>query len=402
MTRPRFDREPSVDNLLILKNTMYRVAIIGCGVVGAAIAYELSLLPGLEVHGFDQQPPAQAATGAALGVLMGVISQKVKGRNWRLRETSLQRYETLIPELEAQLGRPLPMNRQGILSLCFDDQELPRWQSLQEIRARQGYPLEIWSPDRVALTCPHIQVEQVVAGIFSPRDRQIDPTALTLALVEAAQARGVQFHFQVPVTGFEPLPAPDLGQAITLTTAPGPFTADHFPADYVVIAAGLGSTALTTQLHQPIIIGPVLGQALRLQVSSPLGSPDFQPVINGNDIHLVPLGGNHYWVGATVEFPPDANPECLLTLNPEEERLEEVLAGAITFCPALAQATITQTWLGLRPRPQGQAAPIITQLPGYPQVWVATGHYRNGILLAPATALAIQAQVRQYFQMGEA
>ncbi|NJL45326.1 MAG: FAD-binding oxidoreductase [Leptolyngbyaceae cyanobacterium SM2_3_12] len=94
-------------------------------------------------------------------------------------------------------------------------------------------------------------------------------------------------------------------------------------------------------------------------------------------------------MGATVEFPPDSNLANSLTLQPEAERLQAVLEGAIAYCPALAQGEITERWFGLRPRPQGQAAPVIQPLLGYSNIWLATGHYRNGVLLAPATALAM-------------
>jgi glycine/D-amino acid oxidase-like deaminating enzyme len=117
------------------------VVIIGCGVVGAAIAYQLSLVKGLKITVFDQQPPAQASTGAALGVLMGVISQKIKGKAWQMRQTSIQRYETLIPELEALTSRRIPFNRQGILSLGLQEENLAAWEQLVEIRHSQGWDL---------------------------------------------------------------------------------------------------------------------------------------------------------------------------------------------------------------------------------------------------------------------
>lgn len=119
---------------------MTRVAVIGSGVVGATVAYELSRQPQFEVHIVDAAHPAQGSTQAALGVLMGIISHKVKGRNWRLRRDSIERYRTLIPELEEQLGRPILHNRQGIVSLCFDPEQLPRWRSLQESAALRDTP----------------------------------------------------------------------------------------------------------------------------------------------------------------------------------------------------------------------------------------------------------------------
>ncbi|PSN14453.1 FAD-dependent oxidoreductase [filamentous cyanobacterium CCT1] len=365
---------------------MKHITIIGCGVVGAAIAYELSLCPEMRVTGLDRSAPGQGATAAALGVAMAVISHKVKGRNWQLRQRSLHRYQTLFSELEALTGRKIQRNTQGILSLCFEAKELPRWRSLQQIRHGQGYPLELWEPEQVRDRCPHLNTDGVAAGIFSPQDFQVNPTELTQALVAGAAANGVEFHFDQPVVGFET--EGSNGEDAVCTAV---HTATQtIAADAIVLSAGLGTMPLTQSLAQPTAVGPVLGQALRLHLNSPLGKPNFQPVVNGYDIHLVPLGGGDYWVGATVEFPPETSLEEALAMQPEAERLDEVMAGAIAYCPALAAGTVTDRWFGLRPRPQGQAAPVIQSLAGYSNIWLATGHYRNGVLLAPATALAVR------------
>lgn len=354
------------------------VVIIGCGVVGAAIAYELSQVKGLNITVFDQQPPAKASTGAALGVLMGVISHKIKGKAWRMRQTSIQRYETLIPELEALTGRQIPFNRQGILSLCLAGEDLAGWEKLRETRHSQGYQLEIWDNAKLKYICPQINHAQIIGAVYSPQDRQLDPTALTLALVEAAQHNGVTFKFGVSVLGS---PTPEF--SAQLETTEGKVTADWF-----VVAAGLGSTPLTAKLNQMVDIRPVLGQALHLSLGHPLGNSDFQPAITGNDVHIVPVGNGDYWVGATVEFPTNGD-----DIPPDVELLESVRQQAIAFCPELAQASITRTWSGLRPRPEGRPAPVIGKLPGFDNVLLATGHYRNGVLLAPATACAIREMI---------
>jgi len=358
---------------------MTHVAVVGCGVVGAAIAYELSRFPDLSITVLDRQPPAQAATGAALGVLMGAISQKVKGNAWRMRQSSLQRYETLIPELEAIAHQSIPYNRQGILMLCSDAEALPRWQQLAETRHTQGWQLEIWNQEKLHSRCPQINPEKVLAAIYSPQDRQVDPTALTLALVKAAQMKGVAFHFDAQVLELKSESADGLQTCQQIQT-----TAGNFSADWVVIAAGLGSTLLTQAGIQPADIRPVLGQAVQLQLEHPLGDRHFQPVITSDDIHIVPLSNGQYWVGATVEFPNDAR-----EVSADSAQLDVVLEGAIALCPALAQAKILKTWSGLRPRPYGRPAPIIEPLSGYTNVILATGHYRNGVLLAPATAQAV-------------
>lgn len=352
---------------------MAHVVIVGCGVVGATIAYELSQHPNLTITVLDKQLPAQGATGAALGILMGVISHKVKGRNWRLREASLRRYATLLPELDAILKSPVPHNPHGIVRLCFSEADLPRWESLQARREQQGWPLSIWSPQEVARHCPHISVDRVVAGIYSPKDGQIAPKDLTAALVAAAQHRGVTCHFDAPVTGF----THQAQRVATVQTVQADYS-----ADWVILASGLGSGPLIHGLAQSLPLVPVLGQGMRVRLPQAMGFADFQPVLSGDDIHVVPLGDRDYAVAATVEFPELETAAPL----PQAAALEQLWQGAIAYCPLLAQATIVNTWYGLRPRPQGQAAPVVQRLAGYPNVIVATGHYRNGVLLAPATA----------------
>lgn len=365
------------------------VVIIGCGVVGAAIAYELSQVTQLLVTVVDRQPPAQASTGAALGVLMGIISHKIKGNAWLMRQKSVQRYETLIPELEALTGRTIPFNRQGILSLCLFGENLAEWEKLVEIRHSQGLSLEIWDTAKLKKICPQVDTEEIRGAVYSPGDRQVDPTALTLALVDAARHHGVTFKFGIDVLDNQP---PEQGGnenfCHQLETTEGKITADWF-----VIAAGLGSSLLTSQLKQIVDIRPVLGQALHLRLGHSLGNPDFQPVITGNDVHIVPVGVGNYWVGATVEFPVNSQ-----EIPPNKELLESVRQQAIAFCPDLAQATTIRTWSGLRPRPEGRPAPIIGKLPGFSNVLLATGHYRNGVLLAPATACAIREMITNITQ----
>ncbi|MEL6554692.1 MAG: FAD-dependent oxidoreductase [Cyanobacteria bacterium J06621_11] len=381
-----------------------KIVIVGCGVVGASIAYELSTQLDAEIHVVDKQKPAQASTGAALGVLMGIISHKVKGRTWRLREASVRRYQSLIDELSGK-NQSVPFNRQGIVSLCFDESKLPRWKSLKEKRESQGWPLEIWSVDELKTRCPHIELthelaeeqnRSLQAAIYSPADGQVHPAQLTQALCAVALERGVTFHTGIEVTHLNVTDT----RCVSVQTDRGDLT-----ADWVILSAGLGSAALTNLStntsntsdlsaehkptgREPLELIPVLGQAMEIKLPEVLGDRTFQPVINGDDIQFVPLGEGHYWLGATVEFPEENVP-----LEAEAEGLENLLKGAIRFCPALSQAEIIRTWSGLRPRPVGQPAPVIKPLGNLKNVTLATGHYRNGVLLAPATALQVCEQL---------
>ncbi len=352
------------------------INIIGCGIIGATIAYELSRLDHrFEITVYDAAQPAQASTGAALGVLMGVISQKVKGQAWHRRAESIQRYYDLIPELEELTGLKIPYNSQGIFKLLTPEADLAKWKQLAATRTEQQWQLEIWEPSQISAQLPQINPELIGQAIYSPQDLQIDPIALTQALVAAARLNGVKFHFD---------------RQIDSITATNPLTCDlsnpHFPtltSDWIIVTAGLGSTNLLAPLA-PIEINPVLGQAIHLRRSQPLGNPDFQPVISYEDVQIVPCGNHEYWIGATVEFPVDG------TVVAQAESLAKIKQIAFDLCPDLAQGEILRTWTGLRPRPHQRPAPVVEQVGENRRVLVATGHYRNGILLAPATARLVK------------
>ena len=271
------------------------------------MAYELSHQFSAEIHVLDQQLPAQGSTSAALGVLMGAISGKVKGRTWRLREASIRRYKSLITELLAQ-GYTVPFNHDGIINLCFDESKLPRWETLRQKRLTQGWPLEIWSPEELQARCPQVNLNNgasnaeenssVKAAVYSPADGQVHSTKLTHALIAAAEGRGVAFRYDAEVTKLKRSDRHCFG----VQTSQG-----DLEADWVILSAGLGSAGLSelsgVEGYEPLALMPVLGQAMEIYLPEVLGKSDFQPVINGDDIHLVPLGKGHYWIGATVEFP---------------------------------------------------------------------------------------------------
>lgn len=350
------------------------ISIIGCGIIGATIAYEISRSNQYQIDVYDKQQPAQAATGAALGVLMGIISQKVKGRAWNLRRDSIRRYQTLIPELEEVTGLQIPHNSQGIIKLLSPEDDRTQWVQLATTRAEQEWQLELWSARKVADKLPQIYPRFTGTAVYSSQDLQVDPVALTNALVAAAQINGVKFHFDRSIESIQATNP----QSCELLAADLP----TLTSDRVIVTAGLGATSLLAP-HAPIDIQPVLGQAFQIHLPQPLGNPDFQPTIVSDDVNIVPCGVNDYWVGATVEFPVDgamvADPACL-------ERIKQI---AIGICPDLAQGEIVRTWQGLRPRPNHRPAPVIDRVGTNRRILVATGHYRNGILLAPATARII-------------
>jgi glycine/D-amino acid oxidase-like deaminating enzyme len=369
-----------------------KVGVVGAGVVGATIAYELSRIPGLDITVIDPRSPEQFhATGAALGILVGAISQKLKGRHLQMRLASLQRYENLIPELEALTGQSIPYNRQGILELCFDPDQWHRWPKVIQQRQQQGWTLQSLPPEALKTYFPELASatdpklgRPLLGTIYSPQDRQVHPTALTQALVQAAQHQGAVFQWQTTAHGFTLKKDQPTQRVTALETSQGDVT-----VDWLVLASGLGTTPLTTHLHSTVDIRPVLGQGLQIRLQQPWSVP--HPVVQSEDVHIVPLNTAELWVGATVEFPPNFDSQAL---KPDPEQLDQVRKRASAICPELASAQILRSWSGLRPRPEGRSAPVVEPLAGYANVLLATGHYRNGILLAPITALMIRDLIR--------
>jgi glycine/D-amino acid oxidase-like deaminating enzyme len=334
------------------------VIVIGSGVVGAMIAYELSL--DWRVTLIDRAPhPASGSTGAALGLLMGIISQKVKGIAWRRREAGILYYHQLLPRLTAITGIDVPYNDRGLLKLIEKEEERSKWQALATLRQTQGWPLEIWDkiPENLA---------PAAFAIYSPADWQVHPAQLTCALVAAAANQGVKCLWGRTVTAIR-------GNWVQTNR-------EELQADWIVVAAGLGSGALAQGID--LQLAPVLGQAIYYRSGT---QSQINPVITREDVHLVPLGNGDYWVGATLEFPVGA------TVTADSQEIDQLRQRAIDYFPFLADAQELKTWSGLRPRPVGRPAPVIEQLSDC--LLIATGHYRNGVLLAPATASEIRARL---------
>jgi glycine/D-amino acid oxidase-like deaminating enzyme len=271
-------------------------------------------------------------------------------------------------------GIQIPHNSQGIFKLLSPEADLVKWQQLAATRTEQQWQLEIWESSQILARLPQLNPQLVSTAIYSPQDLQVDPVALTNALVAAAKLNGVEFHFD---------------RSVSSITANNPLSCDVLmddgkvvTSDRVIVTAGLGSTDLLAPFGS-IEINPVLGQAIHIRLPQSLGNPDFQPTISYEDMNIVPLHNNEYWVGATVEFPVDGNAIA------RSECLEQLKQTAIDLCPDLAMSEIIRTWQGLRPRPHQRPAPVIDRVGENGRVLVATGHYRNGVLLAPATAQVI-------------
>ncbi len=321
--------------------------MVGGGAIGAAIAYRLAVL-GQEVTLFEAAMPGEQASGAALGVLLAAGSLKRSGAAAALRLAGLALWDAWLPEVERRAGMTVPYNRQGVWRLYDAPPSAAEEENIREAiaqRRQEGWDLRWVSGAELAQALPGWQG---AGALYSGGDRQVAPRPLVAVLLQAARSLGVHIQTQHRVA--------DLAEL------------DGF--ERVVVAAGLGSAAL---LGLPL--QAVGGQALRVFC------PDVRldaVVRLAGDLNVVPLPNGEFWVGATVEFPP-----AVLPRSENVTRLQEAL---VRVCPAFARAEVRETWVGYRPRPVGRSAPILGFWPGSDRLLVATGHYRNGLLLTWITA----------------
>ena len=359
------------------------VLVVGAGLVGRATAWRLverghavTLVDPALSDGASEEASSLSGSQAALGVLMARVFHRSSGRAWRLRQQSQALWDAWLAELEGR-GHRLP-RRRGLLLLAATPEELDRQERLAADRARLGLPLQRLDTATLEALQPALP-GRPLGGLLSPEDGQLDPGPVLAALLSEARQRGLACLAQSAV-GVERGRGP--GSRWRLRLAGG----EALEADWLVLAAGLGTGPLLAGLGLgqglALTLEPVLGQALELEWL-PRGSPGapctWPGVVVWRGINLVPRpdpagGGRRLWLGATLE-PGDRAAAAAL----EDVR---TLGGE---APAwLREAKVVRRWQGLRGKPVGQPAPV--HLEPEPGLLVACGHYRNGVLLAPATA----------------
>ncbi|MCY4234901.1 MAG: FAD-dependent oxidoreductase [Cyanobacteria bacterium MAG CAR2_bin_4] len=349
------------------------IAVVGAGSVGSVTAWwlarcgaQVAWIAPPRLHGQGVGPEAPSSL-AALGVLMGHCSRRLRGRSWRLRRTAVDLWRQWLPLLG-------PVPRQwGLTVLCHQADEVERLRTLVRHRQGEGCPLVWRTRDDLLNSWPALAATDLQGGLWSPQDGQLDPAPLLAALAGAAERLGVQ-RWPAQVTGLKP----DGGNWRLQLQADDPAVPGTLPASAVALCTGLGAGPLLATLD-PVVrlawpMAPVLGQAAELHCPL-LPSQGLPGPVAWRGVHLIPRPQpRQLWIGATVEPGNRSQAHCF-------DRMLE-LDG--TAPPWLRQARVLRRWQGVRARPVGRPAPLLTTLA--PGLLLTSGHYRNGILLAPATA----------------
>ncbi|WP_017653273.1 glycine oxidase ThiO [Fortiea contorta] len=329
------------------------VLIIGGGVIGLAIAVELKLR-GANVTVLCRDFPA-AATHAAAGMLApdaeNIKSEAMGDLCWRSRSL----YLDWTQKLEAITGATTGYWPCGILAPVFGDGE----------NRSSSSPTYWLDKNAIHQYQPGLGAE-VVGGWWYPEDAQVEPRALIQTLWTAAESLGVEIKVNISVTAI----VQQQGKVVGVQTNTGTVSAAHY-----VLATGAWSNELL-----PLPVRPKKGQMLSLQVPDFISELPLKRVLFGQDIYIVPRQSRSIIIGATSEdvgFTPHNTPAGIQAL----------LARAIRLYPQLQNYPIQDFWWGFRPATPDEL-PILGRS-HCENLTLATGHYRNGILLAPITATLI-------------
>jgi glycine oxidase len=358
-----------------MKNKQFNsVLIVGGGVCGLGIGWRLAQAnrPTTVLEQREVGPNSlPAATWASAGMLAPhVEAEPGEERLLPLLLESHARWPAFTQELKEASGVDVGYRTEGTLVVALDRDQVERLRFQYEFQRKLGLELTWLSGDAARQREPHLS-RNVIAALYSPHDHQVDNRQVLLALRQAFLAAGGTLREHASVA--EILVEKGEAQGVRLISG------EILHAPVVVVAAGAWSATLPglpPEARPPV--RPVKGQMLALQ--TPLDAPLLRHVVWGRDVYLVPRKDGRLLVGATVE---EKGFDAQLTAG----GVYTLLRRAWEILPGIDEAPIVEMWAGLRPGSRDDA-PILGATPVKGLI-LATGHYRNGILLAPITTDAI-------------
>lgn len=341
--------------------------------MGLGIAWRLAQAA-CPVTVYDRAEAGCGASWAAAGMLAAAVeTEPGEEKLLALTLESQQMWPDFARELEAAAGISVGYRGEGTIVVALTRDDVEQLRFTYEFQKSLGLELEWLSGAEARRREPHLR-PGVPGAVFSPRDHQVENRQLTRALAEAARGAGAKLYEHCPVREVE----------ITGGCACGVVT-DHGrdPADVVVLAAGAWSREIAgippTQLPP---VRPIKGQMLALRMDR--GAPLLRHVIWLPRGYMVPREDGRLVIGGTVE---ERGFDDTLTAG----GMLALIEGAWRAVPAIEELAIAETWVGFRPGSRDDA-PMLGPS-GIDGLVVATGHHRNGILLAPLTAETVSTYV---------
>jgi glycine oxidase len=350
------------------------VLVIGAGIIGLSVASR-ARAKGLSVSVLERATVGRGASHVAAGMLAPVAEAEFGEAGRRLLELGLRSaamWPAFAAELEAASGEEVGLLRTGTLVLARDEDEARALERQLTFRRSLGLRAERLLPSAARELEPAL-APSVRLALEAPEDHAVDPRRVLGALRRACELEGVEIREHTAVRSIE-LDGP--GERVTGALL---HDGEHVHAGQLVMAAGAWTGAIAG-LPTGVPVRPVKGQILRLR--DPAGPGLLERVVRFEGGYLVPRGDGRYVLGATVE-------ERGFELAPTAGGVYELLRDAHELVPGVSELQVEELGVGLRPSTPDNVPAIGAGAPAG-LIW-ATGHHRNGILLAPLTAELVAA-----------
>lgn len=348
----------------------YDVIIIGGGVNGCASAYQLSK-SGKKVLLLEKERIASKASSAAAGMLGAQVEVTEAGPLFELAKESRSMFPQLQLELKELTGIDIELVQKGMLKLAYQEEEVLSVIETIAIQQKLGENADWISKDEVLKREPELG-PGMLGAMDIPQDGHVNPEKLTHAFAKAAITLGADIKEFVEVYSLQ-----EHNQAIVeVETSEGCYSGDS-----IVVTAGAWSRRVLSGLGLSLPSYPVKGECFSVLTDKPI----LKSTIFTDSCYIVPKSGNRLLVGATMV--PHTFSE-----NVSIGGLASLMKEAIRTLPAIEHASFERTWAGIRPQ-TGDGLPFLGKHPTITNLFIATGHYRNGILLAPITGVLVASMI---------
>ena len=341
------------------------IIVVGGGIVGCAIAFELGRR-GVRVQVIESRGVGQGATQASAGILAPFIEARPGSALWALGDRSLELFDDFVAQVVAASGTSIPYERSGTLELAVDESEWARLQRAQRSLQTVGVNCSLFDGEEAREKESQL-AEAVQGALLVPSHGYVGAGILTDALRRAAAGYGVSFVAPRRVTRIT-----SCSDGVMVDAAEGSVTGDA-----VVLAAGSWAGRVTVGMDEPVPVRPVRGQLVHLRWTG----PPLARVLWSSRCYVVPWHDGSVLVGATLE-------EVGFNEQATVAGLRGLLEAAGEILPGTSDAGFDAVRVGLRPGTVDDL-PVIGRSSTVPNVIYAVGHYRNGVLLSPLTATLV-------------
>jgi len=340
------------------------IVVVGAGIVGCAVAFELARR-GASVQVVDDRPAGMGATQASAGVLAPYIEAREDGPLLDLAVRSLDRFDTFISRVTSASGAPVTYRRNGSIDVATERESMARLTQNADRLKRKGVAADVLDAKAARAEEPHLTGD-IAGGLVISSHGYVVAVELTRALAAAARRHGAQLIEHGRVRRIAAAGPRDL----VVETDRGSLTGNG-----VVLAAGSWSGQIEIEgVASRVPIRPVRGQLLHLAWNGTA----LRRVTWSERCYLVPWEDGTLLVGATVE-------EAGFDERTTAAGVRDLLDAACELVPHAWTAGFLAARAGLRPASRDEL-PVIGSSTVIPNLMYATGHYRNGVLMAPLTA----------------